>query len=213
YRAAFKRMTRSAAITPNALRATLAAYVRSLVVLDSRFDAAVRGDVRALTAKERNGFTVFMGKGRCGTCHFAPLFGGALPPAFVTSEPEIIGVPTRPDTSHAVLDEDQGRAGVDGIPEHQHAFTVPSLRNVERTAPYMHNGAFATLEQVVDFYNRGGGAGVGAHVPRQTLSTTPLHLTVGEQRDLVAFLKALTDHPRSVDSVSHLHQSLHDQDQ
>jgi cytochrome c peroxidase len=67
---------------------------------------------------------------------------------------------------------------------------------VALTAPYMHNGAFATLEQVVDFYDRGGGAGLGLAVPFQTLPPTPLHLTSTERRGLVAFLRALTDSAR-----------------
>jgi cytochrome c peroxidase len=175
------------------LRAVLAAYIRSLVTLESPFDAAVRGDANALTQAERRGFAVFMGKGRCGTCHFAPLFNGAMPPTFTTAEPEIIGTPVRPDSAGAVLDADKGRGGVDGVGEHAHAFKVPTLRNVALTAPYMHNGAYATLEQVVDFYNRGGGAGIGTDVPAQTLARRALHLTETEQHDLIAFLKALTD--------------------
>lgn len=62
------------------IRIALAAYLRSLDSFDSRFDRAVRGDTLALDARERFGFTVFMGKARCGTCHFAPLFSGVMPP-------------------------------------------------------------------------------------------------------------------------------------
>lgn len=193
YRKAFVRSVHVTAVTPTALRAVLAAYVRSLVILDSRFDRAVRGDTLAISAQERRGFTVFMGKGRCGTCHFAPLFSGVMPPTFTTSEPEIIGVPVKFDTLHAVLDYDEGRGGVDGNAEHRHAFKVPTLRNIGRTGPYMHNGAFSTLEQVVDFYNRGGGVGIGVDIPSQTLSSRPLQLTGAERLDLVAFLKSLTD--------------------
>lgn len=180
-------------VTEAQLRNVLAAYVRTLVRLDSRFDVAVRGDTMALTAEERHGFTVFMGKGRCGACHFAPLFSGVIPPAFAKSEAEIIGVPSRADTVSATLDADPGLAAVDNIPLHRGAFNVPTLRNVARTAPYMHNGAYATLEQVVDFYNRGGGAAVGALVPYQTLPKSPLNLSAVEQHDLIAFLKALSD--------------------
>src|SRR5262249_22144726 len=101
YRDAFARAlpaSRDRTITPRAVRAALAAYVRSLSVLDSRFDRAVRGDTSALSAEERLGFTTFMGKARCGTCHFLPLFSGTLPPEFVSSDAEIIGVPDRADT-------------------------------------------------------------------------------------------------------------------
>jgi len=75
----------------------------------------------------------------------------------------------------------------------KYAFRTPSLRNVALTAPYMHNGAYPTLESVVDFYNRGGGAGIGIRLDNQTLPPDPLHLSAGEQRDLVSFMKALTD--------------------
>jgi cytochrome c peroxidase len=196
YRRAFAAVIpagQGALVTSATLRAVLATYVRSLVRLDSRFDRAVRGDATALTGAERHGFTVFMGKARCGTCHFAPLFSGAAPPDLVRSEPEIIGVPVRDVARGAAIDPDSGRAGVDHIAEHLHAFKVPTLRNVARTAPYMHNGVFASLEQVVDFYDRGGGLGIGASVPAQTLSSRPLHLTPAERSDLLAFLRSLTD--------------------
>ena len=195
YRAAFaSALGQSAdrAITPRAVEAALAAYVRSLGALNSRFDRAVRGDTDALTATERLGFNVFMGKARCGTCHFAPLFDGTMPPEFVRSEAEIIGVPDRPNPAHARLDADPGLAGVDLQPVHRGAFKVPTLRNVARTAPYMHNGVFKTLEEVVDFYDRGGGVGSGLHVPNQTLRSDSLHLSAAEKGELVAFLESLT---------------------
>ncbi|MBC7894484.1 MAG: cytochrome C peroxidase, partial [Cytophagaceae bacterium] len=68
-----------------------------------------------------------------------------------------------------------------------------SLRNVALTAPYMHNGVFRTLEEVIEFYDRGGGVGIGLRLPYQSLPSAPLKLTAGEKRDLVAFLGALTD--------------------
>jgi len=181
-------------VTGQSVRIAIAAYVRSLVALDSRFDRALRGDTSALDRAERHGFTVFMGKGRCATCHFVPLMNGTMPPDFTSSEPEIIGVPER-DSRHrgSRLDSDAGRARVDDESAHRAAFKVPTLRNVAETAPYMHNGAFATLEQVVDFYDRGGGAGLGLRVPGQTLSPRRLHLSPTEKADLVAFLRALSD--------------------
>jgi cytochrome c peroxidase len=183
------------ALTGRSVRIALAAYLRSLGSFDSRFDRAARGDSSALTHQERQGFTLFMGKARCGTCHFAPLFSGVMPPEFTSSEPEIIGVATRATLSRARLDPDSGRAGVDHIPEHRFAFKVPTLRNIARTAPYMHNGAYATLDQVMDFYEHGGGAGLGARVPNPTLPSSRLHLTGAERRALIAFLRTLTDAP------------------
>jgi cytochrome c peroxidase len=181
------------AVTGRAIRIALAAYVRSLEGLNARFDQALRGDSSALTPSERHGFTVFMGKGRCGTCHFLPLFNGTMPPDFAVSEPEIIGVPERPTTHGAQLDADPGRGGYDHEATHQGAFKVPTLRNIALTAPYMHNGGFTTLEQVIDFYDRGGGAGIGATVPGQTLPSRRLHLSALEKKDLIGFLRVLTD--------------------
>ena len=179
--------------TEYTVRIALAAYLRSLDSFDSRFDRAVRGDGRALTVTERAGFTLFMGKARCGTCHFAPLFSGVMPPGFTSAEPEIIGAPTRPVLHGAQLDPDSGRAGIDHVAEHVYAFKVPTLRNVALTAPYMHNGAYATLDEVVRFYEHGGGAGVGADLPATTLPATRLHLTAAERRSIIAFLHTLTD--------------------
>ena len=175
------------------VRIALAAYLRSLDSFDSRFDRAIRGDTLALSARERLGFTLFMGKARCGTCHFAPLFSGVMPPEFTSSEPEIIGAATHAVLRHAQLDPDSGRAGVDHLREHLFAFKVPTLRNAALTAPYMHNGAYATLDQVMDFYEHGGGAGLGAHLPNPTLPTTRLQLTAAERSAVIAFLRALTD--------------------
>jgi cytochrome c peroxidase len=175
------------------IRLALAAYVRSLVRLDSRFDRAARGVLDLLTSEERRGFDLFMGKAGCGTCHFAPLFGGAMPPALVENEPEVIGVPATPRRSQAQIDPDSGRFTVRRIAQHLHAFKTPSLRNVALTAPYMHNGVYATLEEVLDFYDAGGGHGIGAVLSHQTLPTDSLHLSRAEKRGIIAFLGTLTD--------------------
>jgi cytochrome c peroxidase len=184
---------RDDAITGRNVRIALAAYLRSLDSLDSRFDRATRGDTLALSRRERLGFTLFMGKARCGTCHFAPLFSGVMPPEFTSSEPEIIGALARTTMRRPRVDPDSGRAGIDHLAEHLYAFKVPTLRNAAVTAPYMHNGAYATLDQVMDFYVHGGGAGLGAHLPNPTLPTTRLQLTAAERSAIIAFLHALTD--------------------
>jgi cytochrome c peroxidase len=154
---------------------------------------AVRGDTGALTTSERRGFNLFMGKAACGTCHFAPLFGGTLPPSLLEAEPEVIGVPSHPITRNATVDPDPGVFAKDGEALHRHAFKTPTLRNVALTPPYMHNGVYLTLEDVVDFYDKGGGGGIGVGIPNLTLSPEPLHLTRREKRDVVSFLEALTD--------------------
>jgi cytochrome c peroxidase len=153
-----------------------------------------------LSGAARRGFTVFMGKARCGTCHFAPLFNGTEPPAYVTTDPEIIGVPERPVLRHAQLDPDPGREAIDRVPSHRFAFKVPTVRNAAVTGPYMHNGAYRTLQEIVAFYDAGGGAGIGLDLPYQTLFDHPLKLTPGERADLIAFLRSLTD--TSVNGVS-----------
>jgi len=196
YRAAFAhafRGTADSAVTSLSLRTALAAYVRSLTPLHAPFDRAVRGDTTAIDAAARRGFTVFMGKGRCGTCHFAPLFNGTAPPDYRATDPEIIGVPTRPVLHGAQLDPDQGRGLIDRVESHRFAFQVPSVRNAALTAPYMHNGVYRSLREVIAFYNAGGGRGIGIDLAYQTLYDHPLGLTPREQRELIAFLRALTD--------------------
>jgi cytochrome c peroxidase len=180
-------------VTGARIRRALAAYMRSLTALNSPVDRALRGDTAALTADERRGFNVFVGKGKCATCHFLPLTNGTVPPMYQKSDVEVIGVPSRPDTIGARIDPDVGRFRITRSAPHRFAFRTPSLRNVALTAPYMHNGAYRTLESVVDFYNRGGGAGIGIELEYQTLPPDRLNLTTAEQRSLVSFLRALTD--------------------
>jgi cytochrome c peroxidase len=196
YRAAFSAafgVPPERAVTPMALRIAIATYVRSLVALNSPFDRAIRGDSGAISASARRGFTVFMGKGRCGTCHFAPLFNGTQPPTYRSSDPEIIGVPERVVLEHGTIDPDSGVGGIDRVGMHNFAFKVPTVRNSALSAPYMHNGIYQTLDDVVDFYNAGGGVGIGIDLEYQTLFDQPLHLTHDEKTDLVEFLRALTD--------------------
>jgi cytochrome c peroxidase len=192
FAAAFRK-PRAEALTRQSLSIAVAAYVRSLQGMNSRFDRAVRGDTGAITPSERRGFDLFMGKAACGTCHFAPVFGGSMPPKYLESEPEVIGVPATATAKRPKVDDDPGVFAIDRAPLHRHAFKTPTLRNIALTAPYMHNGVFGTLEKVVDFYDKGGGNGLGMKLPNQTLPSDKLHLSHQEKRDLVAFLNALTD--------------------
>jgi cytochrome c peroxidase len=146
-----------------------------------------------MTDAERRGMTVFLGRAKCGTCHLMPLFSGLTPPFYRMTESEIIGVPATADLDHPKLDPDVGRANVEDNPLNRFAFKVTSLRNVAVTAPYMHNGVSRTLDEVVEFYDRGGGVDIGLTLPYQSLPTTPLELTAAEKKDLVAFLGALTE--------------------
>jgi len=192
FRAAFDVRT-DTAVTPARIRSALAAYQRSLTRMDSRVDLALRGRRDVLSDVERSGFNVFVGKGKCATCHFLPLTNGTVPPMYQKSEVEVLGTPRTATTQGAVVDPDLGRFRLSRAEPHRYAFRTPSLRNVALTAPYMHNGAYPTLESVVDFYNRGGGAGIGIQLDNQTLPPDRLNLTTVEQRQLVAFLRALTD--------------------
>ncbi len=175
------------------IRFAIAAYIRSMQALNSRVDRALRGETAVLTAEERQGLNLFMGKAKCGTCHFAPLFNGTVPPAYQESEVEVLGVPSSAVVRGGRVDPDSGRFALTRSAPHLHAFKTPSVRNVALTAPYMHNGVYRTLEEVVDFYNRGGGAGIGVALENQTLPPDPLRLTVAERKALVRFMEALTD--------------------
>jgi cytochrome c peroxidase len=169
----------------------LASYERSLLSFDSRFDKYMRGQKSLLSDSEKNGYNLFMGKAKCGICHFTPLFNGTIPPNFTNTESEIIGVPET--IKNQRIDPDLGRYTFYKFDVWKYAFKTPTLRNIALTAPYMHNGVYKTLEEVVDFYNRGGGNGLGFKLDNQTLPEDKLNLSQSEKDDLVAFMKALTD--------------------
>ncbi|HSZ34145.1 MAG TPA: hypothetical protein VK772_12595, partial [Puia sp.] len=143
----------------------------------------------AMNDQEINGFNLFMGKAKCGTCHYLPLFSGNFPPRYVKMESEVIGVPETPEGK--AVDPDMGRYNIQKTPSFLHAFKTPSLRNISRTAPYMHNGAYQTLEQVMDFYNKGGGRGLNLKIDNQTLPFDSLGLNKKEISDIIAFIRCL----------------------
>jgi cytochrome c peroxidase len=130
-----------------------------------------------------------MGKARCGTCHYMPLFNGNFPPMYNRMEAEVIGVPAA--AGSGTVDADEGRFAVMPAPFLRHAFKTPTVRNAARTAPYMHNGVYGTLDEVVDFYDDGGGSGEGEHLADQTLPRDSLHLSMEEKKALVAFIHSL----------------------
>jgi cytochrome c peroxidase len=179
-------------VNPVRIQNALAAYERSLVRLNSPFDRYVRGEAGATLPPDAiRGFNLYAGKARCATCHFLPLTNGTAPPTFQDSEAEVLGVPTRPGSRH--LDPDLGRYALTKLAPLRNAFKTPTLRNVALTAPYMHNGQYQTLEEVLDFYNQGGGLGLGVVVENQTLPPDKLDLTKRDIADLKAFLLTLTD--------------------
>ena len=173
------------------LRNAIGSYIRSLTSLNSPFDKYVRGDKSQLTAGEVRGFNLYMGKAKCGTCHFAPLFNGNVPPDFTETETEVIGVPL--SASSGKIDTDKGKYDLRKLELYRDAFRTPTVRNIALTAPYMHNGIYKTLEEVLDFYNKGGGSGLGISLANQTLPFDHLQLSPREQKDIIAFLKKLSD--------------------
>jgi cytochrome c peroxidase len=155
----------------------IAAYERTVISTNSSFDKYVAGDSKAMDEAAVRGMALFKGKARCVLCHNGP--------NFTDNQFHNLGVPQA-----GPLKEDLGRYNVTKAEKDKAAFKTPSLRSIIETAPYMHDGALKTLEEVVDFLNAGGGA-------NSNLSplVKPLNLTPEEKTDLVAFLKALTGEP------------------
>jgi cytochrome c peroxidase len=182
YRARFERAFpgQGGAITFDAVPRALAAFERTLVSRGSRYDRYVRGERDALTAAERRGFTLFRSLNtRCFECHRLPTFDAPLALG--------VGVPS----------PDPGVGGVTGEPAERGLFGVPTLRNVARTAPYMHDGSQPTLAAVVDFYRRGGGRALGVAGDRIDSQVREFSIRDEEAADLVAFLGALSDESAS----------------
>lgn len=150
--------------------AALASYVRTIRSGDSRFDRYAAGKSSALNEQEKTGLTIFRGKARCSTCHAGP--------NLTDENLHNTGVAFR---DGKLLDKGAGEG----------KFKVPTLREVARTAPYMHDGSLETLEDVVDYYNRGGNAN-----PYLDEHLRPLNLTNDEKSALVQFLRSLSGNVR-----------------
>ncbi len=169
----------------------ISVFVSTLNGLSSKFDRNMRNEEDSFTEQEKRGFNLYMGKALCATCHFIPLTNGTVPPYFSETEKEVIGVPA--SKKNVRIDNDKGFYWVFEEEIHRNMFKTPTIRNIELTAPYMHNGAYETLDQVMDFYNKGGGAGLGFNVPHQTLPFDNLDLTEEEMQAIIAFMNTLTD--------------------
>ncbi len=155
------------------LSQALATFVRTLLSGDSRYDRYQAGDTAALSALEQQGLRLFRGRAGCANCHA----GSNL----TDEELHNTGV------SWGSRPYDSGRASVTGAADDTGKFKTPTLRDVERTAPYMHDGSLAALADVIAFYDRGGNAN-----PYRDDRLRPLSLTEQEQGALVAFLRALS---------------------
>lgn len=183
-----------------AILKALAAYVGSLDSPPAPYDRFVGGDAKAISADAEAGKKLFEGKARCATCHPGPLFTdhqyynlGLRTDRRLLDDPERhitfrrffrgLGTP-----NFRNLTDDAGRYVLQFNESDRGKFRAPILREVGRTAPYMHDGRFATLEEVIDFYDRGGGDG-------QQAGLKPLRLAAREKRQLVAFLQSLSSDP------------------
>jgi cytochrome c peroxidase len=160
----------------------LASYVRSILSGDSPYDRYVNGDRSALSSEQQLGLAIFRGKGNCTACHVGP--------GFTDEQFHNTGVAWRTPSAgsgQAGSFADEGRFAISRNLRDRGAFKTPTLREVARTAPYMHDGSFAALEDVVEFYSEGGrpNANVDGEI-------RPRHFTSEEKRALVAFLRSLS---------------------
>lgn len=184
-------------INSRSISNAIAAYVNSLVSFNSPFDKYVRGEKKRYSKEAKRGFNLFMGKAACATCHFPPAFNGLVPPFYEETESEVLGITIGMDSLNPILDTDSGRQQ-NGIKNedrsaYYQSFKTVTVRNAELTAPYMHNGSFKTLDEVLEFYDHGGGAGLGLDVANQTLAPDRLMLTTTEKQALITFMKTLSD--------------------
>lgn len=171
----------------------IAAYERELVTRETAFDAFARGDDGALDDQQKQGLELFFTTARCASCHSGPMFSDY--------RFHVLGIPQTGDGKDMIPGDDTGREEHTLDPADRYAFRTPTLRNVELTAPYMHDGVFATLEEVVRFYNDGARPRHPA-VGDEALDPDvrePLGLTDGEMAALVAFLQGLTDPGRTLE--------------
>lgn len=152
----------------------IAAYERTVISTNSAFDKYVLGDAQAMDKTALRGMALFKGKARCILCHNGP--------NFADNQFHNLGVP-----QVGPMKEDLGRFYVTQQEQDKGAFKTQTLRSITETAPYMHDGVFKTLEEVIDFLDQGGGQN-----PNLSPMVKPLGLTEQEKAELIAFLNALT---------------------
>jgi len=176
YREQFKKAYPNEALTPKVIGKAIAAYERSIVSADAPFDRWVKGERRAISDAAARGFALFEGKAKCNACHQGFNFSD--------NGFHNLGLKATPGVV------DNGRYSQRPIAVNRGAFKTPTLRNVSIRAPYMHNGMYQTLEEVVQHYNRGGD--VKANLD-PNMNPAGLGLTKSDVADLVAFMKTLTE--------------------
>ncbi len=187
YEPAFSRSFTDGVTAKNIARALVAYQIRDFVPATSPMDRFARGDRSAFSDELHRGFDLFVGVARCARCHIPPLFGGSRPKDFATPVFAALGVPNTPTDKR--LHADRGRGKVTEQALDEHAFKTPTVRNVARTAPYFHHGGYETLEDVVTFYEKGGGAGIGIELPNQDPDVRKLELTDAQRGALLAFMR------------------------
>ena len=161
-------------VTADGIARAIAAFERTIVFANSPFDRYIQGDEGAMSESAKRGMNLFNGKAECIKCHNGP--------NFTDNKFHNIGVP-----ADGPLKEDLGRYNVTKVEADKGAFKTPTLRNITETVPYMHNGFFPTLFEVVQFYNGGGGRS-----ENKSPDIHGLHLNGQEVADLIEFMKALT---------------------
>jgi cytochrome c peroxidase len=167
-----------------ALAQALASYVRSILSGDAPYDRFVNGDRSALSPEQQVGLQIFRGKGNCTACHVGPnLSDERLHNTGVAWAGRAGGAGGVGGAGFS----DDGRAIVTGRTEDLGAFKTPTLREVARTSPYMHDGSLATLDAVLDFYSDGGRTN-----PHLDPEIRPLRLTAQEKSEVIAFLRSLS---------------------
>ena len=177
-------------------------FVKTIVSKNAPIDKYLKGDNTALNAEATQGYALFKGKANCVACHNGPIGSdGKLHRLGVPENPELWNTPLRAITmlrhyatsgmpNYMAARTDVGGYAITKAEADRGKFATPSLRDLKYTAPYMHNGMLKTLDEVVDFYDRGGGAGG---------ELKPLGLATTEKRALVSFLEALSGDPVKVE--------------
>jgi cytochrome c peroxidase len=182
----------------------IAAFERTLVQTDTPFDSYMRGDKSALSDQQKRGFALFTGKANCIECHNGALFTDqkfynlGVPPAERWEEDGLAQVTFRfeqyakgvPEDLYRTIKDDAGLYYRTKQKRDMGKFRTPSLRYIVYTAPYMHNGAFFEIEEVIDFYDEGGGK--NEFSANKTKLLEPLGLSDEEKEDLIAFLESLS---------------------
>lgn len=191
YKKEFKKVFKDGKINKQNFSKALSSFVASLYSFESDFDRFMRNE-KEISEDAKKGYNLFMGKANCATCHFAPHFSGLVPPFFNENESEVLGVTKKPISNLPIeLDGDRGRINSNVKKEnswiYENSFKTMTVRNIALTKPYFHNGAFNTLEEVIEFYNEGGGEGLGLPMKNQTLPADKLDLTEIEKSNSSVF--------------------------